>query len=460
MKLSTSYRDIWKVSIPIIIGSAAQNVVAMTDSVFLYYKSEDDFAAIGFVATFYIIVAAIGFGFSRGGQILIARCSGQDQSEQVGRAFYSTVYFELALALALFLFMTFGAYWLFALLVDSDVIFYKALEYLETRKWGVFASYFGVACVALYTGIARPIFIIIDTFILAATNIFLDDALIFGRHGFPDMGIAGAGLASTISEYVALLVFMVYMAFDRKNRIYQIFKFPKWDPRIIREIVGLSVPIVAMSVVGLGSGFVFFGLVENFGERALATTNIVRIAYLILSIPAWGFCTGINTLASYFVGAGEAYKVKIVLWKTSLLCLGITTIMILPLLAFPNEVLYPILGDERAYLIDAAYPIFWVLWGILTTFSFGSIFFNGLIGAGETGLALKIQSVLAVIYVVGIFIVVRVSWGTLAVAWSVEIIYWLILFALMLWYFNRPRWRKPADERLALSDSDVLDDQR
>lgn len=460
MKLSTSYRDIWKVSIPIIIGSAAQNVVAMTDSVFLYYKSEDDFAAIGFVATFYIIVAAIGFGFSRGGQILIARCSGQDQSEQVGRAFYSTVYFELALALALFLFMTFGAYWLFALLVDSDVIFYKALEYLETRKWGVFASYFGVACVALYTGIARPIFIIIDTFILAATNIFLDDALIFGRHGFPEMGIAGAGLASTISEYVALLVFMVYMAFDRKNRIYQIFKFPKWDPRIIREIVGLSVPIVAMSVVGLGSGFVFFGLVENFGERALATTNIVRIAYLILSIPAWGFCTGINTLASYFVGAGEAYKVKIVLWKTSLLCLGITTIMILPLLAFPNEVLYPILGDERAYLIDAAYPIFWVLWGILTTFSFGSIFFNGLIGAGETGLALKIQSVLAVIYVVGIFIVVRVSWGTLAVAWSVEIIYWLILFALMLWYFNRPRWRKPADERLALSDSDVLDDQR
>ncbi|MEM9526265.1 MAG: MATE family efflux transporter [Bacteroidota bacterium] len=442
MKLSTSYRDIWKVSIPIIIGSAAQNVVAMTDSVFLYYKSEDDFAAIGFVATFYIIVAAIGFGFSRGGQILMARCSGQDQPKQVGRAFYSTVYFELALALALFLFMTFGAYWLFALLVDSDVIFYKALEYLDTRKWGVFASYFGVACVALYTGIARPTFIIIDTFILAATNIFLDDALIFGRHGFPEMGIAGAGLASTISEYVALLVFMIYMVFDRKNRIYQIFKFPKWDPTIIREIVGLSVPIVAMSVVGLGSGFVFFGLVENFGERALATTNIVRIAYLILSIPTWGFCTGINTLASYFVGAGEAYKVKTVLWKTSRLCLGITTLMIIPLLAFPNQVLYPILGDERAYLIDAAYPVFWVLWGILTTFSFGSIFFNGLIGAGETGLALKIQSVLAVIYVVGIFIVVRVSWGTLAIAWSVEIIYWLILFVLMLWYFNRPRWRK------------------
>jgi putative MATE family efflux protein len=441
VKLSTSYRDIWKVSIPIIIGSAAQNVVAMTDSVFLYYKSEDDFAAIGFVATFYIIVAAIGFGFSRGGQILMARRSGQEKTESVGRTFYSTIYFELLLALALFFFMTYGAYWLFASLVDSDVIFYKSLEYLETRKWGVFASYIGVACVAFYTGIARPVFIIVDTFILAITNIFLDDALIFGHYGFPEMGIAGAGLASTISEYIALFVFLIYMVFDKKNRKYNIFHFPKWDPVIIREIIGLSVPIVGMSVVGLGSGFIFFGLVENFGERALATTNIVRIAYLILSIPAWGFCTGINTMASYFIGSGQREKVPIVLWKTAFLCLGITTLMILPLLLFPNQVLYPILGDERAYLINAAYPVFWVLWGILTTFSFGSIFLNGLIGAGETGLALKIQGLCAGVYVVLIFWVVHSSWGSMTLAWSVEILYWIVIFIMAFLYFKRPGWQ-------------------
>jgi putative MATE family efflux protein len=444
VKLSTSYRDIWKVSIPIIIGSAAQNVVAMTDSVFLYYRSEDDFAAIGFVATFYIIVAAIGFGFSRGGQIMMALRAGQKRPEEVGRTFYSTVYFELILAGILFLFMTFGAYWLFASLVDSDIIFYKALEYLETRKWGVFASYFGVACVALYTGIARPLFIVIDTVILAVVNILLDRALIFGEWGFPEMGIAGAGLASTIAEYVALVIFIIYMIFDRKNRQYRIFKLPKWDPHIIREIVGLSVPIVAMSVVGLGSAFVFFGLVENFGERALAVTNIVRIAYLILSIPAWGFCTGINTMASYFVGSKQPHHVVTVLWKTSILCLGITVLMVLPLLVFPQEVLYPILGDERAYLIDAAYPIFWVLGGILTTFSFGSIFFNGLIGAGDTGLALKLQFGCALGYVVLILLVVKSSWGTMALAWSAEIIYWIVIFIFSYWYFRRPRWRKGA----------------
>jgi Na+-driven multidrug efflux pump len=201
-----------------------------------------------------------------------------------------------------------------------------------------------------------------------------------------------------------------------------------------------------MSVVGLGSGFLFFGLVENFGERALATTNIVRIAYLILSIPAWGFCSGINTMASYFVGAGQPEKVKTVLWKTAFLCLGITTLMILPLLIFPRYFLYPILGDERAYLIDAAYPIFWVLWGILTTFSFGSIFFNGLIGAGETSLALRVQSLTAAGYVALIFWVVHAPWGNLAIAWSVEILYWIAIFGVTLLFFRRKRWHKRSEE--------------
>lgn len=440
MELGTSYRSIWKVSIPIIIGSAAQNVVALTDSVFLYYRSEDDFAAIGFVAAFYIIVSAIGFGFSRGGQIMMALYAGRGQPAAVGKSFYATVYFELVLSVFVFLFMTYGAYWLFASLVDSDVIFYKSLEYLETRKWGVFASYLGVACIALYTGIARPVFIVVDTVILALTNIFLDRALIFGMYGFPEMGIAGAGLASTISEYVALFVFLIYMFFDKKNRKYVIDRLPKYDPVLVREIVGLSVPIVTMSIVGLGSGFFFIGLVENFGERALAVTNIVRIAYLLLSIPAWGFCTGINTLASYFVGKGQTHNVKIVLWKTAFMCLGVTLLMGLPIILFPREVLYPILGDGRAYLIQAAYPIFWVLLGILTTFSFGSIFFNGLIGAGQTKKALIYQTVCASVYMALIFVVVRSGWGNLTIAWSIEIVYWVLMFLLSFRYFRRPQW--------------------
>ena len=77
MQLKTTYKQILSISAPIMLGSAAQNVIALSDSVFLYYKSESDFAAIGFVGVFYLVIAAIGYGLSKGGQILIARRMGE-----------------------------------------------------------------------------------------------------------------------------------------------------------------------------------------------------------------------------------------------------------------------------------------------------------------------------------------------------------------------------------------------
>ena len=61
---------------------------------FLYHLSELDFAAIGFVSVFYLIISAIGYGVSKGGQIIIARRVGENDDKEVGRTFYTMLYFE------------------------------------------------------------------------------------------------------------------------------------------------------------------------------------------------------------------------------------------------------------------------------------------------------------------------------------------------------------------------------
>ena len=61
MMLDFSYKRILAISTPIMLGSAVQNVIALSDSVFLYHLSETDFAAIGFVGVFYLVIAAIGY---------------------------------------------------------------------------------------------------------------------------------------------------------------------------------------------------------------------------------------------------------------------------------------------------------------------------------------------------------------------------------------------------------------
>jgi MATE family, multidrug efflux pump len=440
MQLNTSYKQILSISMPIMLGSAVQNVIALSDSVFLYHLSEVDFAAIGFVGVFYLIVAAIGFGFSKGGQIMIARRMGEGNYHEVGRTFYAMVYFELALAVVMFLFMQYGSYYFFSLFVNSDQIFYKSLEYLNYRSWGVFFSYVGVAIVALYTGVARPTFIIIDTIILAVVNIVLNYALIFGHWGMPGMGIAGAGLASTIAEVVAFVIFIIYILNDSYARKYHLFSLPKIDFELIRKQLKISSPIVAQAVVGLGSWFVFFGIVENLGERELAITNLVRMVYLVLSIPSWGFSSGINTIVSNFIGANRRDAVMPIIWRTAKMCWLITMIITLPVVLFPEFILYPLLGSEDMSLITDARPTFYVLLGILFVFSIGSIYFNGLAGTGATLYGLKIQAYCAVFYLIYIYVAVEYTSGGLVWAWASEIFYWIIMLYLTISYLQSRRW--------------------
>ncbi|MEL6971349.1 MAG: MATE family efflux transporter [Bacteroidota bacterium] len=440
MRLRTSYKQILAISAPIMIGSAAQNIITLTDRIFLFYLGVDDFASIGFVSVFYLIVAAIGFGFSRGGQILIARRAGAREDVEAGRTFHSVFLFELFLSFFLFLFMTYGCYYLFDLLVESEVVLQKSLEYVNTRKWGVFFSYTGVALISLYTGIARPKFLIYDTILLAVVNIVLDYLLIFGYYGFPKMGIAGAGLASTLAEVAAFIAFVLFMFWDKENRRYEIFRWPKVDWSLMREQYKISIPLVVQPLIGLGSWFLFMAIIENLGEEALAITILAQMVYLVLSIPTWGFSAGVSTLVGGFIGHKKRQAVIPIIWKTAFFSLFVTLAITIPFLLFPSATLHPFLGDEGLVLIEKAKPVFYVLGGILSVFSVGSVIFSGVSGVGASAYALKIQVYGIIFYLIYIYVVVEYFTTSLAWAWAVEIFYWLIVGLWSLWYMYSRRW--------------------
>lgn len=440
--LFLTYRQIFALALPLILGSAGQNIVALSDSMFLYYKSEEDFAAIGFVGVFYLVIASIGYGFSKGGQVMIARRMGEGKPEEVGRNFFDMLYFELGMAVFMFLFMQFGCPYFFKIFVKSPVIYEKSIEFLKYRSWGVFFSYGGLAMISLYTGVARAKFIMVDTVIMGILNIFLCYILVFGRFGFPEMGIGGAALASTIAEAVAFVIFVIYMYFDKKAEAYHLFTPRKVDFSIIKQQMEIGIPSVAQPVVGLGSWFIFFSIVENnLGVKDLAITNLVRMVYLLLSIPSWGFSSTINTIVSYLIGQREFGKVMPIIWKTAKLCLAVTMLISIPVLLFPFQFLEPVLNKTgEADLLHDAIPILRILLVILIIFSIGGVFFNALASTGAAFLGLSLQLVCAVLYLVFIYVVLAFTNGGLTWAWSAEIFYWGIMMAFTIWYLKSNRW--------------------
>ena len=440
MRLNTSYKQILSISVPIMLGSAAQNVIVLSDNVFLYHVSETDFAAVGLVGVFYLIIASIGYGFSRGGQILIARRHGEEDFKAAGNYFKALVLFELGLAIILFLFLTYCSEWFFSLFVENKEIYQKCLEYIYPRSFGVFFSYVGVSFVAFYTGIARTRIIVYDTFILIFVNIFLNYIMIFGHLGFEPMGIAGAGWASTFAEVVAFLAFIIYIFFDKVNKAYGITNTAMIKLKLVRQTFDISAPIVWQSIIGLGSWFIFFTLIENMGSRELEISNLIRNVYLILSIPCWGYSAGINTLVSNFIGNRKRQAVVPIIWKTAKMSVMNTLVFALPVAIFPEFFLYPLFGSEDMTLVNEAKHLMPVLVCILVIFSFGSIFINGLTGTGHTKTALWIQSIFVVFYITYSILVIKHFNLGLQWAWGVEIFYWIGIWMVCYWYLKSEKW--------------------
>lgn len=440
MRLSTSYSQILAISVPIMLGSAAQNIIVLCDNIFLYHVSEIDFAAVGLVGVFYLIIASIGYGFSRGGQILIARRHGEMDYRAAGDYFKALVLFEVGLAILIFLFLHFGSAWFFAMFVDNPVIYEKCLAYIYPRSYGVFFSYIGVSFVAFYTGVAKTKIIVYDTIILIVVNIFLNYVFIYGKFGMEPMGIAGAGLASTLAEVAAFFAFFIYMIFDKTNHPYKILSIDKINTKLIRQTFDISAPIVWQSIVGLGSWFVFFSLIENMGNRQLEISNLLRNIYLILSIPCWGFSAGINTLVSNFIGNRKRQAVIPITFKTAKINLLTTLCFALPVAIFPEFFLYPLFGGDEMSLVDASKPLLPLLVIILAVFAVGSTLMNGLTGTGHTKTALWIQSFFVALYVIYSVIVIKYLQLNLYWAWGVEIFYWLGIALVVYWYLNSKRW--------------------
>ena len=442
MKLTPSVRQIIAIALPIMIGSAAQNVLQLSDSIFLYHLSETDFAAIGFVGVFYLTINAIGYGFSKGGQIIIANKAGQQDIEGIRRNFQALGLFEAGLAVVMFLFMYFCSPWFFGLFLQNKEVLKASIEFMEYRSFGVFFSYIGVTLIALYTGIAKTKFILVETLLLLIVNGILNYALIFGKWGLPSMGIAGSALASTIAEAFGAVIFLLYLYFDKNVKELRIFSRPKLEFKLIKDQFKLAAPIVAQNFVGLGSWFVFFAIIEDMGERALAISNLVRIVYLILSIPTWGFSSATNTIVGNLMGQANYASILPSMRKTAITCFVMTMSAALPIIIWPETFLYPLLGSSDMTLITDSKSTLYVLLIIVAFSSVISIYVNGIAGVGATLTGLLIQTLSAISYLIAIYIVVDIWQSTLNYAWSTEIIYWIAQLVGVLWFFHKISFAK------------------
>lgn len=441
MQKELTYKHIWKVAYPLILGGMAQTFINVMDVGFLGRVDETALAASAIATMFFVVLFVPGLGFSIGTQILIARLDGEKKPAAIGKAFNHTLYFMLVLAIGLFLI---GKYWskeLLDPLVESDEILQEALAYLNYRSWGFYFGFIASTFRAFYAGIADTKVISYATILMAITNYFLNDILIFGKLGMPVMGIEGAAIASVITEVVAALFYVAYtMAFYRKYSQYQLLPLSKISWKEYIKVMNISTPIMIQYFVSLAVWFLFFSIIEHMGTTELAISNVIRSIYMILMIPLFGFGTATNTLVSNLIGQGKQELVMPLVWRIALLSFLSSSVLVLVNLAAPKFGL-GVFTDQQD-IIDAAIPILYVVSGSILFFSCAIILISGVSGTGNTKMTLILECITLIVYLAFTYLM-AIQWNaSLAGVWACEFVYFGSMAIGAYVYLKYGKWRE------------------
>lgn len=435
-----SYGKIWQVSYPIILSLLAQNIINVIDTAFLGRVGEVELGASAIAGLFYIAVFMLGFGFSNGTQIMIARRNGEKKYDQVGSIFDQSTYFFLLLGVVIFVFIYFFGASLLKQIVSSNNIFIASEAYLKVRVWGIFFAFGNLAFRALFVGVTKTKALGYSAIIMAITNIIFDYLLIFGNFGFPEMGIAGAALASVIAEAVSLAYFIFYarIAIDvEKNNL---FRFPKIDFAIIKSTLSISTYIMVQYFLSVATWFSFFAIIEQMGERPLAVSNIIRSIYMVLVIPIMGLSTATSSLVSNAIGEGFSNNVMNIINRIVKISL-LSVIPFIVLIWLIPESLIRIYTNDVSLIADSV-PSLYIISGAILIFAVAFVVFSGVSGTANTKTALGIEIITLVFYVAFLYYVVILKNVDVAIAWTSEYVYMSGLSLFSYWYLIKGNWRK------------------
>ncbi|MCV6593189.1 MAG: MATE family efflux transporter [Silicimonas sp.] len=287
-------RALLGLGLPLVGSHLAQMAIVTTDTVMIGWYSVPALAALSLAGGIWFVIFILGSGFAHAVMPMVATALARDNEREVRRA----------TRMGLWLSILFGV-------IVTPVFFYFEPIFLAVgqepdvaRLGGDYMVWLGLAMTpALLVGVLRsyfsaielPMIVLVITLAGAGLNVLFNYALIFGNWGMPEMGIAGAGIASLLGNLLGLVALAICAVRTRpEHELFRNFHRPDWE--FLRKVFRLGLPI------GLTS----------FAETGLFTASTIMMGWLgTITLAAHGVALQITALTfMVHIGLSQAITVR------------------------------------------------------------------------------------------------------------------------------------------------------
>lgn len=315
-------------AIPMVLEMSMESIFAVVDVFFVSRLGPQAIATVGLTESMLTLIYTIAMGLGIGATAMVSRRIGEHDPDGASRAAMQAIWLGIILSLALGLTgAIFGPQLLMLMGAEPEVV---ATGSTFTRiMLGGNASVLMLFLLnAIFRGAGDAAIAMRTLWLANALNILLGPCLIFGLGPFPELGVTGAAIATTIGRSTGALYALTRLLRSR-GRVQLTARHLRLEPALMWRLLRLSSSGTFQIFIGMASWILLIRVISNFGSDALAGYTIAMRVILFALLPSWGMSNAAATMVGQALGAGKPDRAERAVWiagKYNFVFLGIVGI--------------------------------------------------------------------------------------------------------------------------------------
>lgn len=299
---------LFTMSLPMMLSMLVQALYNVVDSMFVSQINENALTAVSLAFPIQNLMIAVASGTGVGINALLSRSLGEKNYDQVSKTAHNGILLAICSYILFALIGLFGTRLFFQAQTNDPQILAYGVQYLSIVcicSIGLFAQ---ITLERLLQSTGLTFFNMITQGIGAIINIILDPIFIFGMFGLPEMGVAGAAIATIIGQFTASAL-GIYFNLKKNTEINLSLKALRFHLPTIKDIYSVGIPSILMMSIGSVMTFGMNKILLMFSSTAAAVFGVYFKLQSFFFMPIFGLNNGMVPIVAFNYGARNKQRI-------------------------------------------------------------------------------------------------------------------------------------------------------
>ncbi len=375
-------RALGLLAIPMMLEMAMESIFAVVDIAFVSRLGTDAVAAVGITEALVTVLYAMAIGLGIGLTAMVSRRIGAGDSVGAAEVAGQAIWIGGLLSIVIGIAGVTYARDLLEVMGATDGVIEQGIGFTEVILGGSVTIIYLFLLNAAFRGAGDATVALRSLWLANGINIILDPCLIFGLGPFPEMGVTGAAVATTIGRGIGVFYQLWYLL-DGRGRIEFHMRYLKFNLSLALRMVRISLGGVGQFLIATASWIGVMRIVSIYGSSAIAAYTIALRMMEFIFLPAWGLGNAAATLVGQNLGADKPQRAEESVWLAAkynaifMACTGVFLVVFANAITglFTSEPDVLRWGTTCMQILGLGFPMYAV----------GMVVVQALNGAGDTG---------------------------------------------------------------------------